>query len=98
MLKKLEVFECADNDVEKLPGYFKQVFGMFGNLQALDNKDKEGNEVDMGDSLEDEEEDDDEDFEAEGESHEEKGPKQNVKPPVSKYTKPAVQNHKPKQP
>lgn len=45
-LKKLQSLECGDNDIEKLPDYFKTVFNLFPALKSLDNKNKEGVEMD----------------------------------------------------
>ncbi len=44
-MKNLEVLECADNDIESLPDYFKTVFKTFPQLKSLDNKDKNGKEI-----------------------------------------------------
>lgn len=54
-LKNLQSLECADNDIEKLPDYFKTIFKVFPKLKALDNKDKDGKELDTMDDEEDEE-------------------------------------------
>jgi hypothetical protein len=52
-----------DNEIEGLPDYFKTVFGMFPRLITLDNKNKDGKEVDPVTELEENEsfsDDDDE--------------------------------------
>ena len=46
-ITNLERAEFLDNDIEGLPDYFKLIFETFPKLKYLDNKDREGNEVEL---------------------------------------------------
>lgn len=46
-LTELERAEFLDNEIEGLPDYFKLIFETFPKLQYLDNKDREGNDVEL---------------------------------------------------
>mmetsp|Transcript_26344 Transcript_26344/g.63498 ORF Transcript_26344/g.63498 Transcript_26344/m.63498 type:complete len:278 (+) Transcript_26344:183-1016(+) len=61
-LSKLELLDLEGNPVTKEPSYSTKVFDMFNNLIALDNKNRQGEEIeeDDDDDEDDEDEDDDE--------------------------------------
>ncbi|CAD8150409.1 unnamed protein product [Paramecium octaurelia] len=44
-LKQLQQLDLADNPITQLPGYFNKIFELLPSLSVLDNKDKEGQEI-----------------------------------------------------
>ncbi|CAD8160592.1 unnamed protein product [Paramecium octaurelia] len=46
-LKQLQQLDLADNPITQLPGYFNKIFELIPSLQILDNKDKEGQEIEL---------------------------------------------------
>ncbi|CAD8071308.1 unnamed protein product [Paramecium primaurelia] len=48
-LKKLQQLDLSDNPIAKQQGYFQKVFDLVPGLQILDNKDKNGNDIQYSD-------------------------------------------------
>ncbi|CAD8161222.1 unnamed protein product [Paramecium pentaurelia] len=44
-LKQLQQLDLGDNPITQLPGYFNKIFELIPSLSVLDNKDKEGQEI-----------------------------------------------------
>ena len=57
-MKQLTQLDLQDNPVSKNANYRSTIFDLCEKLEILDNKDKDGNEVQYSDSEEEEEEDD----------------------------------------
>ncbi|CAD8078987.1 unnamed protein product [Paramecium sonneborni] len=53
-LKKLQQLDLSDNPISKQASYFKNVFDLVPGLQVLDNKDKNGNDIQYSDDDEEE--------------------------------------------
>ncbi|CAK71890.1 unnamed protein product (macronuclear) [Paramecium tetraurelia] len=51
-LKKLQQLDLSDNPIAQLPGYFQKVFDLVPGLSVLDNKDKNGNDIEYSDDEE----------------------------------------------
>ncbi|CAD8073945.1 unnamed protein product [Paramecium sonneborni] len=90
-LKKLQQLDLSDNPISEQADYFKNVFDLVPGLQVLDNKDKNGNDIQYSDDeedgngaegSEDSEEDLDDDDDDEDDDEEESSPK-----PVKKTKK-----------
>ncbi|CAD8075513.1 unnamed protein product [Paramecium primaurelia] len=69
-LKQLQQLDLADNPISQLPGYFNKVFQLIPSLQVLDNKDKDGQEIELS-SGEDELDESDDQGGKEGDEDEE---------------------------
>ncbi|CAD8168383.1 unnamed protein product [Paramecium pentaurelia] len=69
-LKQLQQLDLADNPITQLPGYFNKVFQLIPSLQVLDNKDKDGQEIELS-SGEDELDESDDQGGKEGDEDEE---------------------------
>ncbi|CAK80276.1 unnamed protein product (macronuclear) [Paramecium tetraurelia] len=46
-LKQLQQLDLADNPITHLPGYFNKIFELIPSLSVLDNKDKDGQEIEI---------------------------------------------------
>ncbi|CAD8081919.1 unnamed protein product [Paramecium sonneborni] len=90
-LKQLQQLDLADNPITQLPGYFNKIFEIVPSLQVLDNKDKEGQEIQYSSEGEDEgdeyddlggkdgDEDDDEEFDEDEDDEDEESDAKPVK-------------------
>mmetsp|Transcript_27709 Transcript_27709/g.31956 ORF Transcript_27709/g.31956 Transcript_27709/m.31956 type:complete len:212 (+) Transcript_27709:85-720(+) len=69
-LEKIVQLDLFGSPISETDGYREKIFGMFSNLQILDNKDADGEEVEY-DEAEDDEDDEGEDDEFEGDEGDE---------------------------